>query len=206
MKAPLLAIMVLAATLTGCSDAAKARAEAEKARAEAEIVKAGSARVQADFEATKLQAAAEKAKADLARAQLELALAKLKADIETVKPAPPPLVDAPAEPAILRSEPVTRGRLLATVGATGTLQAQDAVDVSAQVQGKIVSIGEDKNRRSGLIDWGSEVEGPVKDKDGKIVRQGTILAQIDPTLYATSAQRGQGENVVRQGVRPFRPG
>ena len=33
------------------------------------------------------------------------------------------------------------------------------------------------------MDWGSEVQGPELDKDGKIVKPGTLLAQIDPDLY-----------------------
>ncbi len=93
-----------------------------------------------------------------------------------------------------RFEDVVRGPLVATVGATGTLQAEETVDIGAQVQGKIVSIGADKNTQSGNIDWGSEVEGPVKDKAGKIIKAGTILARIDSTLY--EAQRNAAKASV----------
>ena len=102
--------------------------------------------------------------------------------------------DAKNSKGAFRFEKVVRGRLVATVSATGTLQAQEVVDVGAQVQGRVVSIGADKNTRSGNIDWGSEVEGPVLDKEGKIIKLGTVLAQIDPTLY--EAQR----NVAKASV------
>jgi len=82
---------------------------------------------------------------------------------------------------------VKRGRLEATVGSTGTLQPREVVDVGAQVVGRIVFIGKDPHTKSGIVDWGSEVEGPVFDKDGKTVKLGTVLAQLDPSLY--EAQR-----------------
>jgi HlyD family secretion protein len=78
---------------------------------------------------------------------------------------------------------VKRGRLVATVGSTGTLQPREIVDIGAQVAGRIVFIGKDSNTQSGIVDWGSDVEGPVLDKDGNVVKKGTVLAQIDPDLY-----------------------
>src|SRR5690349_6552073 len=72
---------------------------------------------------------------------------------------------------------VKRGSLVATVGATGTLQPQEVVDVGAQVAGPIQFLGKDPNTHSQIVDWGSEVEGPVLDKDGKVVKKGTVLAQ-----------------------------
>jgi HlyD family secretion protein len=78
---------------------------------------------------------------------------------------------------------VNRGRLEATVGSTGTLQPRELVDVGAQVAGRIVFIGKDAHTRSGIVDWGSEVEGPVVDKAGNIVKPGTVLAQIDEEIY-----------------------
>jgi HlyD family secretion protein len=89
---------------------------------------------------------------------------------------------------------VHRGRLEATVGSTGTLQPRELVDVGAQVVGRIIYIGKDANTKSGIVDWGSKVEGPPRDVDGNIAkdkdgkpRLGTVLAQIDPLLY--EAQR-----------------
>jgi HlyD family secretion protein len=86
---------------------------------------------------------------------------------------------------------VKHGRLEATVGSTGTLQPRELVDVGAQVVGRIVYIGKDPNTRSGIVDWGSEVEGPAFDTDGKLVKPGTVLAQIDPALY--EAQRNSAQ-------------
>jgi HlyD family secretion protein len=96
---------------------------------------------------------------------------------------------------VLRFEDVTRGKLVATVGATGTVQPRELVDVGAQVQGRIMSIGQDPNTQSGIVDWGSEVQGPVLDKDGKVVKQGTLLAQIDPSIY--EAQRNSAQAAVK---------
>jgi len=82
---------------------------------------------------------------------------------------------------------VKRGRLIATVGSTGTLQPREVVDVGAQVVGPIIFIGKDPNTQSGIVDWGSVVEGPVVDKDGNVTKKGTVLAQIDPAIYTAQA-------------------
>jgi len=94
-----------------------------------------------------------------------------------------------------RFEEVTRGKLVATVGATGTLQPREVVDVGAQVQGQIIGIGKDPNTHSGIVDWGSEVHGPELDADGKVVKPGTVLARIDPSIY--EAQKNSAEATVR---------
>ncbi|HEV3259823.1 MAG TPA: efflux RND transporter periplasmic adaptor subunit, partial [Gemmataceae bacterium] len=78
---------------------------------------------------------------------------------------------------------VRRGRLEATVGSTGTLQPREIVDVGAQVVGRIIFIGRDPSTQSKIVDWGSEVQGPELDQYGKVVKPGTLLAQIDPELY-----------------------
>jgi HlyD family secretion protein len=66
--------------------------------------------------------------------------------------------------------PVTRGNLQAVISATGTVEPEEVVDVGAQVAGKIVGFGKDKNGKT--VDYGSVVEA------------GTVLAQIDDALYA----------------------
>jgi RND family efflux transporter MFP subunit len=82
-----------------------------------------------------------------------------------------------------RTSPANRGRLIVIFTTTGTLQPRELVDIGAQVVGRVIALGKDKNTSSGIVDWGSEVEGPVVDKDGKVVKQGTLLAQIDDELY-----------------------
>jgi HlyD family secretion protein len=96
---------------------------------------------------------------------------------------------------------VKRGRLEATVGSTGTLQPRELVDVGAQVVGRIVSIGKDPHTKSGIVDWGSEVEGPVLDKDGNVIKPGTVLAQIDDSLYG--AQVKSAEAAVKSAQADF---
>src|SRR5258706_16188773 len=64
---------------------------------------------------------------------------------------------------------VERGDLVATINATGTIEPVEVVDVGAQVAGLISSFGKDKAGKT--IDYGSVVEA------------GTILAQIDDSVY-----------------------
>lgn len=68
---------------------------------------------------------------------------------------------------------IKKGELTATIAATGTVEPEEVVDVGAQVAGQILTFGKDRNGKP--IDYGSEVEA------------GTILAQIDDTLYAADA-------------------
>src|SRR4051812_300350 len=68
-----------------------------------------------------------------------------------------------------RTSTVTRGDLLVTISATGTVEPEETVDVGAQVTGRIIDFGKDK--KGNTIDYGSQVE------------QGKVLAHIDPTLF-----------------------
>lgn len=88
-----------------------------------------------------------------------------------------------------RLDHVKRGPLVATVGSTGTLQPREVVDIGAQVAGPIIFIGKDKNTQSGIVDWGSEVDGPTGD--GSSATKGTVLAQIDPALYEAAVQSAE---------------
>jgi HlyD family secretion protein len=90
---------------------------------------------------------------------------------------------------------VHHGHLEATVGSTGTLQPREVVDVGAQVLGRIIYIGKDPHTASGIVDWGSEVTGPQLDSNGKVLKRGTVLAQIDPSLY--EAQRNSARASLR---------
>jgi len=82
-------------------------------------------------------------------------------------------------PTAFRTAAVTRGDLVATVGAIGTMEPEEVVDVAAQVDGQIVRFGEDPrgrtdpNYKGKPIDYLSPVEA------------GTVLAEMDPTLYKT---------------------
>lgn len=69
-----------------------------------------------------------------------------------------------------RTAVVSRGDLTATIAATGTVEPVEVVDVGAQVAGQINFFGKDKNGNA--VDYGSPVE------------EGTVLAQIDDSLYA----------------------
>jgi HlyD family secretion protein len=64
---------------------------------------------------------------------------------------------------------IERGSLLATITATGTVEPEEVVDVGAQVAGMVKTFGTDKDGRE--IDYGS------------VVDEGTVLAQIDDSLY-----------------------
>ena len=83
---------------------------------------------------------------------------------------------------------VKRGRLEATVGSTGTLQPREVVDVGAQVVGPHhLSSARTRTPNPGSWTGARRWKGRSLDTDGKIVKLGTVLAQIDPALY--EAQR-----------------
>jgi HlyD family secretion protein len=93
---------------------------------------------------------------------------------------------------------VRRGHLEATVGSTGTLQPREIVDVGAQVNGRIIAIGRDPKTQSGIVDWGSEVKGPVFNRYGRVVKAGTLLAQIDPELFEAQVLSAQAAVAAAQ--------
>ena len=70
-----------------------------------------------------------------------------------------------------RTTEVKRGDLVATIGATGTVEPEEVVDVGAQVAGQILAFGKDVDGKA--IDYGSRVA------------EGTILARIDDSVYAS---------------------
>ncbi|MHC1743795.1 MAG: efflux RND transporter periplasmic adaptor subunit [Syntrophobacteraceae bacterium] len=78
-----------------------------------------------------------------------------------------------------RTIPLTRGNLLATISATGTVEPEEVIDVGAQVAGKIVAFGKDKSGRP--VDYGSTIE------------EGMILAQIDDSLYSADVAQARSQ-------------
>jgi HlyD family secretion protein len=86
---------------------------------------------------------------------------------------------AASQPATYRTEPLTRGDLMAAVSATGTLEPTDVVDVGAQVAGMIKEFGTGADGKP--IDYGSPVE------------KGTVLARIDDSLYAAKVTQSEAQ-------------
>ena len=75
---------------------------------------------------------------------------------------------------------IERGSVTASLGATGTIEPLETVDVGAQVAGRISAFGKDTDNRT--VDYGS------------VVREGTLLAKIDDSVYAADlsvAKAGQ---------------
>src|SRR5947208_15991101 len=67
----------------------------------------------------------------------------------------------------VNTAPVTRGEIIDTVGATGTLQAVTTVQVGSQVSGNISYLGADFN---------------------SIVHKGQVIAKLDPSLFDAQLQ------------------
>lgn len=85
-----------------------------------------------------------------------------------------------AEPATeYRTAQVTRGDLVATIDATGTLEPEEVIDVGAQVTAQIVSFGKDVDGQP--IDYGSKVE------------KGMVLARLDDVVYAASVTEAEAQ-------------
>ena len=78
-----------------------------------------------------------------------------------------------------RTTQVTRGELLVSISATGTVEPEEVVDVGAQVAGQILSFGKDVNGKT--VDYGS------------IVDNGTVLALIDDSLYTAEAAQSEAQ-------------
>jgi HlyD family secretion protein len=78
-----------------------------------------------------------------------------------------------------RTATIKRGDVLATIGATGTVEPEDLVDVGAQVAGKINSLGRDPQHPEKSIDYNS------------VVKQGTVLALIDDSVYQAQVDQAK---------------
>jgi len=82
-----------------------------------------------------------------------------------------------------RTTDVHQGTLLIAVSATGTIEPEELIDVGAQVVGRISEFGQGSG---GSIDFGSRV------------KQGTVLAKIDDSLYQTSVAQAEANLKVAQ--------
>ncbi len=80
----------------------------------------------------------------------------------------------PVAPAVTTAQ-VTRGDIVETVGATGTLQAVTTVQVGTQVSGTIQSLYADFN---------------------SLVKKGQVIARLDPSLFQTQIEQARA-NMVR---------
>jgi HlyD family secretion protein len=87
-----------------------------------------------------------------------------------------------------RTSRITRGDLLVTIDATGTLEPEEVVDVGAQVAGQILTLGIDADGRS--VDYGSRVE------------EGMVLASIDKALAEADVKQAEAQvESAKAGVR-----
>jgi len=78
-----------------------------------------------------------------------------------------------------RTVPVERGDLLSTISATGTLQAEEVIDIGAQVAGRIEGFGPDPDRPGKTVDFNS------------VVHKDMLLAVIDPTSYKAQVEQAE---------------
>src|ERR1700676_3075755 len=78
---------------------------------------------------------------------------------------------------VVNTSPVTRGDVIDTVGATGTLQAVTTVQVGSQVSGNISWLGADFN---------------------SIVHKGQVIARLDPSLFQAQVAQARANLVKSQ--------
>src|SRR3954470_5312993 len=70
----------------------------------------------------------------------------------------------------VQTSPISRGDIVDSVGATGTLQAVTTVQVGSQVSGNIQYLGADFN---------------------SIVKKGQVIARLDPSLFDAQVQQAR---------------
>ena len=80
---------------------------------------------------------------------------------------------------VYRTTKVTRGDIVATISATGTLQPEESIDVGAQVAGRIVEFGRD-------------LEGNTINNNSE-VKTGMLLAKIDDTTYQADVAQANAQ-------------
>jgi HlyD family secretion protein len=90
------------------------------------------------------------------------------------------------EPPTFQTAKVSRGNLNLVVRATGTIEPQQVIDVNAQVEGRVVSFGEDRETKGKSIDYGSRV------------KEGQLLATIDDAVYRARLEQEQASLQVAE--------
>src|ERR1700681_3173932 len=78
----------------------------------------------------------------------------------------------------VNTSPITRGDIVDTVGASGTLQAVTTVQVGSQVSGNISYLGADFN---------------------SIVKKGQVIARLDPALFQAAVDQAKA-NLIKAGA------
>jgi HlyD family secretion protein len=91
----------------------------------------------------------------------------------------------PRPPALAAAQGA-QGDLAAGVSATGTIEPQEVIDVGAQVDGRIVSFGNDSSGKGKTIDYNSKVE------------KGDVLAKIDDAVYVSRLNEARARLQVAQ--------
>jgi HlyD family secretion protein len=122
---------------------------------------------------------------------------------------------APKGPAYRTAE-VTRGKLTASISATGTIEPEEVIDVGAQIVGQIKDFGVDPRDTpsanvglaAGAPAW--EFAGPTiaqKDKAARRavdyctpVDKGTVLANIDDALYTPDVEVARQDLAVSKAA------
>ena len=89
-----------------------------------------------------------------------------------------------------RTAAIRYGDLLSTIGATGTVEPEEVVDVGAQVMGSILGFGTDPQNPTKLVDYGCVVE------------KGTVLARIDPAIYEAQKKSAEAALVSAKADLP----
>src|SRR6266480_2807777 len=77
----------------------------------------------------------------------------------------------------VNTSPISRGDIVDSVGATGTLQAVTTVQVGSQVSGNIAWLGADFN---------------------SIVKKGQVIARLDPSLFQAQVEQSRANLVKAQ--------
>jgi HlyD family secretion protein len=79
-----------------------------------------------------------------------------------------------------RTATVKRQDVVSTIGATGTVEPEELIDVGAQVAGQILTFGKDVNDKT--VDYGS------------IIEANSILATIDDSVYTAALNEANAQN------------